>query len=452
MTATATIPGVLTPPEYWQNFHQGGHFCHSWVCGCAIRLNLVIRTEVSGRARLPRPVAFGLAATVIGFCLAASAVPSPIYKLYATTWRLDTSTVTWIYATYCFGVLASLLMLGRVSDAVGRRPVIAAGLAGLTASMVLFACASGVGWLFLARAVQGLSTGIVISAAGAALLELYDGADPARAGLYNVVASSLGVGSGGLVGALLVQYGPSPMVTPFVLLAVLAALLLAGSVLMPETVVSRSGFRITAPGVPRAVLAPFTVAGLAIACAWSIIGLFLGLVGAIVPSLLHTGSYLPAGVAILVMGGAGTAAAISTRQRTPASQIGWGMAIMSAGILLLAVSVTGSGSAAAFLCSGVVIGFGMGSGMFGALRLLGAAAPPDHRAQVIAAFYLVAYAAISLPAIAAGYTARHLGAAPTIQLFGAGIVVVSLATLALARRRARSDTTSAGRSFVASSK
>ncbi|MFI6041821.1 MFS transporter [Nocardia sp. NPDC051321] len=394
-------------------------------------------TDVSHLPRLRHETAFGLAAAVIGFCLAASAMPSPLYKLYAATWHLDTSTVTLIYATYCFGVLTTLLAVGRISDSVGRRPVIAAGLAGLLASMVLYGYASDVIWLFAARAVQGLSTGVAISAAGAALLELYRHDNPAKIGLYNVVASTLGVGSGGMAGSLLVQYVANPLMTPYVLLAVLATLLLAGTVLMPETVVSRTGFRITAPGVPRAILAPFVLAGLAVACAWSIVGLFLGLVGAIVPALLHTSSYLPAGGSILAMGCAGALASVLTQKTAPATQIARGMAIQSAGILGLAASVTGDGTAVGFLAASVVIGFGMGSAMFGSLRTIGAAAPPDRRAQVMAAFYIIAYAAISLPAIGAGYTARSLGAAPTIQLFGAGIVVVSLATMVLARTRHR---------------
>src|SRR5262245_42591392 len=116
-------------------------------------------------------LAFVLTAGVIGLCLAASALPSPLYKLYAIKWHLETSTVTLIYATYCFGVLFSLLVFGRVSDSWGRRPVIALGLAGLLISMVVFISASGGAWLFVARAIQGLATGIAISAAGAALLE-----------------------------------------------------------------------------------------------------------------------------------------------------------------------------------------------------------------------------------------------------------------------------------------
>lgn len=129
----------------------------------------------------------------IGLCLAASATPSPLYKLYASAWAIPTSTLTLVYAAYCLGVLAALLLFGRISDSWGRRPAILAGLAGLLVSLGMFLTASGVGRLFVARGLQGVATGVAISAAGAALLDLR----PAAAGLLNTPASGLGMGSAG---------------------------------------------------------------------------------------------------------------------------------------------------------------------------------------------------------------------------------------------------------------
>ncbi|MEU7692398.1 MFS transporter [Microbispora sp. SCL1-1] len=384
--------------------------------------------------------AFALTAGVIGLCLAASAVPSPLYRLYAVRWHLPTSTVTLIYATYCLGVLASLLVFGRVSDTWGRRPVVMTGLSGLLVAMGLFGFASGAAWLFAARAVQGLATGIAISASGAALLELRQGRDPATASLANVVASALGVGAGGLLGAVLLQFAPAPLVTPFVVLAVLVAVLLLGMTTVPETVprVSRSGLRIATPGVPRQIRAPFVVAGLAITCAWSIIGIYLGLAGTLAPALLHTASPLAAGLAILALGGASAVPPLVARALPPAVQIVWGTLALIGGIASMAWSLSAD-SAVLFVAASVVIGIGVGFAMFGALRTVGAAAPPDGRARVMAAFYIVAYAAISLPAVAAGFVAQRLGAEATFQIFGAGIVAVSVGTLlpALARHRAQ---------------
>src|SRR6516225_5927142 len=63
---------------------------------------------------------------------------SPLYRTYSVLWHFSPLTLTLIYATYAFGVLASLLLLGGVSDDVGRRPVLLAGLAALMGSTVLF--------------------------------------------------------------------------------------------------------------------------------------------------------------------------------------------------------------------------------------------------------------------------------------------------------------------------
>jgi len=306
--------------------------------------------------------------------------------------------------------------------------------------MVSFMFASGAGWLFAARALQGLATGIAISAAGAALLELYQGGNPAKASLYNVVASALGVGVGGLLGAVLVEYAPGPLVTPFIVLAALVVLLLLGMLGVPETVPgdSRTGFRIAAPGVPRRILAPFVLAALGITCTWAIIGIYLGLVGTLAPALLHAETQLAAGLAILALGGTSAVPPLLTQRLAPAVQIAWGSVALTGGIALMAWSLSVNG-AALFVAASVVIGVGVGFGMFGALRTVGAAAPPDRRAQVMAAFYIVAYAAISLPAVGAGFAVRHLGAVRTFQMFGAGIVVMSLVTLLLAVARQRAQ-------------
>lgn len=139
------------------------------------------RGSEGSRRTLPQPAAYGLAAAVIGLCLFASVVPSPLYHLYAVTWHFSPLTLTLIYATYAFGVLAALLLAGRVSDQIGRRPVLLAALGALMVAWLLFIAARSPAWLFAARGVQGLATGTALSAASAALLDLHPRRDPASA-------------------------------------------------------------------------------------------------------------------------------------------------------------------------------------------------------------------------------------------------------------------------------
>ena len=86
--------------------------------------------------------------------------------------------LTLIYATYAFGVLAALLLAGRLSDEIGRRPVLLAALGTLMATTVLFMLADSTAWLFVARGIQGLATGLALGAASAALLDLHPARNP----------------------------------------------------------------------------------------------------------------------------------------------------------------------------------------------------------------------------------------------------------------------------------
>ena len=146
----------------------------------------------AGRARrtLPPRAGYALAAAVIGLGLFASVTPSPLYHSYSVLWHFSPLTLTLIYATYAFGVLTTLLLAGRASDQVGRRPVLLAALGALMASSVLFMVADATAWLFVTRALQGLATGAALSTASAALLDLHPRRDAARVGLANGVASA----------------------------------------------------------------------------------------------------------------------------------------------------------------------------------------------------------------------------------------------------------------------
>ena len=175
--------------------------------------------------RLKPAVAFALVGSIIELALFASATPTPLYGIYQAEWGFSTLVLTLVYAIYPLGVLASLLTVGRISDDLGRRPVLAASLIGLIPHRA--ALPGSVGWLFAARGLQGLTTGVALGAAGAALLDFQPNGDGRRAGLVNGVASAAGIGAGGIVAATLAQYAADPLVDPFVLLLVLVAVALA---------------------------------------------------------------------------------------------------------------------------------------------------------------------------------------------------------------------------------
>ena len=156
--------------------------------------------------------------------LMASSTPTPLYSIYAAEWHFSPLTVTEVYAVYAIGVLVALLLTGGLSDLIGRRPVMITALLGLVGAEVIFMFAGGLEWLYVARSIQGLATGLLLGATGAALVDLHPRRDGGQAGLVNGIASAAGIGLGALVSGLLVQYARYPEVTPFVVIAVLAPL------------------------------------------------------------------------------------------------------------------------------------------------------------------------------------------------------------------------------------
>ncbi len=136
-----------------------------------------------------RPALYLLASLIVAL-LAASAAPTPLYAIYQARWHFTPITTTVVFGVYAVAVLASLLTLGKLSDHIGRRPVLLSALAVQAASLLVFATAGGVPELLIARVVQGLATGAALGAIGAGLLDV----DRERGTFANAVAPGMGRG------------------------------------------------------------------------------------------------------------------------------------------------------------------------------------------------------------------------------------------------------------------
>jgi MFS family permease len=389
----------------------------------------------AGPRRLAGTAAFAVVAAVIGLALAASAAPSPLYGVYQADWQFSTITLTLVYAVYCVGVLGALLVAGSISDDVGRRPVLMTALSGLVLSTIVFALAESVVWLFVARALQGVSTGIALGAAGAALIDLHPRGDARRVGLVNGTVSGAGMGLGSFIAAALVQYGPAPRVTPFVLLGVLFALALVATLLLPEPVRDRRrpSLRLQVPRIPPAVRGPFTLSALAVLASWSIGGIYLSLGPRLAAEMLHTDNHMAGGIAILALTIPGVVTQLIWHEADPHRLASIGAAVLGFGMALIVLSLS-THSAAFFVGASAITGAGWGVAFLGALRSLTVVIPPQHRAEVMSAFYVVAYASLAVPAIVAGFVVTHISIDDTFRIFGSLVVVLAALVATLAAR------------------
>jgi MFS family permease len=387
--------------------------------------------------RLAPPLDFALVAGIIALALFASATPSPLYADYAASWHFSTPVLTAVYAVYAVGVLTTLLLIGRLSDEVGRRPVLIGALVALLFATVLFMLAQSVVWLFAARGLQGLATGAALGAAGAALLDLQPRGDAVQAGLVNGVGSALGIGLGAAVSSVLVQEAPDPRVTPFVLLFVLFAVALAGTFALRESVVrtERPSVRPQRPQVPRAIRPEFLLASLGVIASWSIGGLYLALAPSLAAQLFDTHSHLAGGAAVLAIAGPGGLAQLVFRRLSARVAMGGGSLVLALGMAATVASLS-TDSVPLFFGASIVTGAGFGVAFMGAIRSISAVAPVDQRAAVMSAFYVVAYLSLSVPTLIAGLVVPELGIESTFRIFGLLVAALAVATALGSRRRA----------------
>jgi MFS family permease len=159
----------------------------------------------------------------------------PLLPLYVHTMGGTAQTVGFILSSFSFTQLVATPFLGRLSDKLGRRPVILMSLAGNAASMVMFALATQtklLPLLFLSRIIAGATAGN-ISACQAAIADVTEGDERAK-GMGRVGAAiGLGMVLGPAAGSALSTLGPAGPPLGAALLALVD--LLGAFFLMPET-------------------------------------------------------------------------------------------------------------------------------------------------------------------------------------------------------------------------
>src|SRR3954470_9333853 len=97
-----------------------------------------VRTLRLGRRGGFIAAAFAFAAAMLGTTL-----PTPLYALYRGELGFSELMVTVVFASYAPGTIVALVLAGSLSDRVGRRPVLLAGLALSALSAVVFLAANG---------------------------------------------------------------------------------------------------------------------------------------------------------------------------------------------------------------------------------------------------------------------------------------------------------------------
>ena len=387
------------------------------------------------RPEARREVAFWLIAYVFAATMLGTTLPTPLYVIWQSEWGFSSGVVTLIFAVYAAGVLAALVLAGRASDQVGRRPVLGAALGLSALSAVVFILATSVGWLFLGRVLSGFSAGLMTGTATAALIDMLGPAQPRRASVVSTVANTFGLGLGPLLAGLFAQYLPHPTVLVFeVYLALLAAAAIA-VVWVPETVPQRQrvSIRFAGFGLPASGRDEFLAAGVAGFAAFSLLGIFSALAPTFLGSVLHEHSHAVAGAVVFMIFAISAATQVVAGLFDYRKVASFGLALF---LLVLALIVAGLSQASLglFLTGTGVGGVAVGCVFLGSLSAANRLAPAQRRAQVVSSYFVLCYLGLAVPVIAVGISSEHVGIYRSVLVCSIALAVLSVISFATFRR------------------
>lgn len=382
---------------------------------------------------------FWAVAGVYALAMLGGTLPIPLYSFWGSRLGFGAFTTTVLFAVYAVGTALALVLLGSLSDRVGRRPVLFAAVLTAAASTALFLIAGSVEVLLAARLLSGLATGMATATATAALDEL---AGPERARHVPVVSTAAnmgGLGLGVVAAGLFARFVPGPTHTVFwVYLAALVPALVAVA-LTRETVhePGRPVLSVRRPTLPPnpADRRPFLAAAALVLAAFAVTGLFSSLVPSFLGRLGVTDPAL-VGAEVGLLFAVALAVQVATSARwlrgpwaAPGALVA-GVVVFEAGVL--------AGSLPAFLAGTLLSGAGFGLAFSRGLTLTQRLADPERRADLLATYFLAAYTGSVVPTLALGGLTQVL--APNIAALCLGAAVIATTATALILNQHRTQT------------
>jgi predicted MFS family arabinose efflux permease len=380
--------------------------------------------------RFGRRGGFAAAAFALAVAMLGTTLPTPLYGLYRQQFGFSELVITVIFATYAAGVIASLLLFGRLSDQLGRRRLLLPGLMLSALSAVCFLTADGLPLLLAGRVLSGLSAGIFTGTATATLIDLAPEGRRGRATLVASMANMGALGSGPLLTGLLSQWAGTPLrLTFWVDLALLVPAAI-GIWAMPEPInrARLPQLRPQALKIPKEMRSIFIDAAVAGFAGFAVLGLVTAVTPDFLGQELGVTSRAIVGLVVFATFAASLAGQLALQFIPERSAIPVGAGALIAGMALLALSLIAS-SLALLVVAVVIAGFGQGLSFRGGLTEVNEHSPAVERGAVASSFFVVMYIAISLPVIGEGVLTQAVGLRPAGLTFAALVAALSAAVL-----------------------
>jgi MFS family permease len=380
-------------------------------------------TPVSNQGRQAGTLQLAFVSAVVSLVAVFAAVGStiPLFNIYRAEDGLTNAGISLTVVAYSAATLGTLLVLGRLSSHVGRRPTSIASLGLLVLGCLLLLDVHGIGMLIAGRLLMGLGAGLASSSLTAYIV---DGAPRRPTWLASVASSQtvmLGLAVGSIASGALVQFGPWPRDLIYLIVIGLLVISVALVALSPETVTpSPGGWSSLRPSVrvPLRVRHLLPVAGAVFLATWATGAFYQAFVPALVEHQLHTNSSLLVGLVFAAYMGSSALGAPLGGRLSPATAQRIGM----------------------FVVATVVAGAAQGIAISAATHGLLYGSTLADRAPTFAVVYLLSYSGATIPSLVSAQLSNVFSTSHIALGYGGLAALSTLFTAIAARDPRRPDT------------
>jgi len=357
---------------------------------------------------------------------------APLYDAYAAESDVGTTAVTIAFAAYVGGLMPTLLLLGGLSDRIGRRTPIALALILGVAATALLVYAPSWTSLVVARCLLGVGTGLATTAGTAYMTEILGVGRAKNAALIVTSATSLGFGGGALAtGISLGIQGATLLPASYIVLFIAAPILAVVALVLPRVDRPKHVSLVRLPVFPTGTW----MFGAAMALAWSTTGMTI----AVIPLELAAndlGGWT--GLVIFLAIFVGFLCQPIARRMTNDRALALGFVLIPLGFCVLLIGVWLKLLVFVLIGTCITSAASYGFTYLASLAEVSLRAPHD-RARATAGLFVYAYFGFSLPVIASGALADVLGLLMALAVFAVvQVTVIAIITMTWKRRFASS--------------
>lgn len=349
--------------------------------------------------RMRKKIGFLGASVSLVVVYAASAAPIPLYNIYLNKLGLTKADLSLTAVAYFLGTLIALLIFARLSNHLGRRPVVISAL-GLTAvGCFIFLGIQSASYLMFGRFIQGLACGLASSTITAFVV---DNAPDSPRWLGTAVtsgASNLGLAVGAFGSGALIRYHSNFLSLIFEILIILIVCCAFTILMSLETVnKSKGAIKSLVPQIciPRNIRFILPRASAVFAGTWAIGGFYQAFSSSMAAEILGTSDALSAAMVFTaMMAPIAIGGLIAGQLKSKSAQrVGMAAFFLSLCVVLFSLKLR---LILPFLLGTLLAGITQGMAFTGSMRELLDKTNQKDRAGVLSAIYVISYSGAAIP-------------------------------------------------------